>query len=85
MLKYYDGTIGVKTGYTKRCGRCLVSAATRDGVTMIAVTLSAPDDWRDHTAMLDYGFSLYERADLAQPGIVLRQDLQHRWIFKVIL
>lgn len=68
MLKYYDGTIGVKTGYTKRCGRCLVSAATRDGVTMIAVTLSAPDDWRDHTAMLDYGFSLYERADLAQPG-----------------
>ena len=68
MLKYYDGTIGVKTGYTKRCGRCLVSAATRDGVTMIAVTLSAPDDWRDHTAMLDYGFSLYECAPLAQPG-----------------
>ena len=68
MLKYYDGAIGVKTGYTKRCGRCLVSAATRDGVTMIAVTLSAPDDWRDHTAMLDYGFSLYECAELAQPG-----------------
>lgn len=68
MLKYYDGAIGVKTGYTKRCGRCLVSAATRDGVTMIAVTLSAPDDWRDHTAMLDYGFSLYECAEIAQPG-----------------
>ena len=68
MLKYYDGAIGVKTGYTKRCGRCLVSAAARDGVTMIAVTLSAPDDWRDHTAMLDYGFSLYECAELAQPG-----------------
>lgn len=68
MLKYYDGAIGVKTGYTKRCGRCLVSAATRDGVTMIAVTLSAPDDWRDHTAMLDYGFSLYECAALTQPG-----------------
>ncbi len=70
MLKYYAGAIGVKTGYTKRCGRCLVSAATRDGVTMIAVTLSAPDDWRDHTAMLDYGFSLYECAVLAQPGEV---------------
>lgn len=74
MLKYYDGAIGVKTGYTKRCGRCLVSAATRDGVTMIAVTLSAPDDWRDHTAMLDYGFSLYECAVLAQPGEI-RCDL----------
>ncbi len=68
MLKYYDGTIGVKTGYTKRCGRCLVSAAVRDGVTMIAVTLSAPNDWQDHTAMLDYGFALYECAELAQPG-----------------
>lgn len=68
MLKYYSGSIGVKTGYTKRCGRCLVSAAERDGVTMIAVTLSAPDDWRDHTAMLDYGFSLYTSVSVAQPG-----------------
>jgi len=68
MLKYYDGAIGVKTGYTKRCGRCLVSAAVRDGVTMIAVTLSAPNDWQDHTAMLDYGFTLYECAVLAQAG-----------------
>lgn len=68
MLKYYSGSIGVKTGYTKRCGRCLVSAAERDGVTMIAVTLSAPDDWHDHTVLLDYGFSLYTRAVLAEPG-----------------
>ncbi len=68
MLKTYDGAIGVKTGYTRKCGRCLVSAAERDGVTMIAVTLSAPDDWRDHTAMLDYGFSLYESVSLADVG-----------------
>ena len=68
MLKYYSGSIGVKTGYTKRCGRCLVSAAERGGVTMIAVTLSAPDDWQDHTLLLDYGFSLYTRELLADPG-----------------
>lgn len=59
LLKMYGGAIGVKTGYTKRCGRCLVSAAERDGVRMIAVTLSDPSDWKDHAAMLDYGFSLY--------------------------
>ena len=68
MLRLYDGAIGVKTGFTKRCGRCLVSAAERDGLRLVAVTLSAPDDWRDHTAMLDFGFASVERVTLAKPG-----------------
>lgn len=58
MLWQYEGCIGMKTGFTKKSGRCLVSAAQRDGVRVIAVTLSAPDDWNDHTAMLDRGFSM---------------------------
>jgi len=61
MLVSYKGAVGVKTGFTKATGRCLVSAAERDGVLLIAVTLHAPNDWQDHTAMLDYGFSLLER------------------------
>ena len=68
LLKSYDGTVGVKTGFTKKSGRCLVSAAERDGLTFIAVTLGAPDDWRDHAAMLDYGFSLYEARKLCDIG-----------------
>ena len=56
LLKSYEGAIGVKTGFTKKCGRCLVSAAERDGITLVAVTLDAPDDWKDHTDILDYGF-----------------------------
>lgn len=68
LLKSYDGAIGVKTGFTKKSGRCLVSAAERDGLTFIAVTLGAPDDWRDHGAMLDYGFSLYEARRLCDIG-----------------
>ena len=60
LLRTYEGAIGVKTGYTKRSGRCLVSAAERDGLTLIAVTLNAPDDWQDHTRLLDAGFSAYE-------------------------
>ena len=60
LLQAYEGCIGVKTGFTKKTGRCLVSAAEREGVTLIAVTLNAPDDWRDHTAMLDYGFGRYQ-------------------------
>lgn len=60
LLTRYEGCIGVKTGYTKRSGRSLVSAAERDGITLIAVTINAPNDWCDHEDMLDYGFSQLE-------------------------
>lgn len=68
LLRLYDGCIGVKTGFTKHTGRCLVSAAERDGVTLIAVTLGCPDDWNDHASLLDYGFSLCESVQLCAPG-----------------
>lgn len=68
LLRLYDGCVGVKTGFTKRTGRCLVSAAERDGVTLIAVTLGCPDDWHDHASLLDYGFSLCESVTLCAPG-----------------
>lgn len=61
LLKSYNGAIGVKTGYTKATGRCLVSAAERDGLTLICVTLNSPNDWQEHTALLDYGFENYSR------------------------
>ena len=57
LLADYQGCIGVKTGFTKKAGRCLVSAAIRDGAGLICVTLGAPNDWQDHAALLDYGFS----------------------------
>ena len=59
LLNMYDGCVGVKTGFTKKSGRCLVSAACRESLTLVSVTLSAPDDWRDHTAMLNYGYENY--------------------------
>ncbi len=68
MLRYYEGAIGVKTGFTKKSGRCLVSAAERDGLTLIAVTLCAPDDWNDHERMLDAGFEALERVTLCARG-----------------
>ncbi len=68
MLRSYEGAIGVKTGFTKRSGRCLVSAACRDGLTLIAVTINDGNDWRDHTDMLDYGFSLYDTVELCLAG-----------------
>lgn len=65
MLRSYDGAIGVKTGFTKRSGRCLVSAAERGNLTLVAVTINAPDDWNDHKSMLNWGFDSYVRVRLA--------------------
>lgn len=68
LLRTYDDVIGVKTGFTKRCGRTLVSAARRDGVTLVCVTLNDGNDWQDHRELLDYGFELYENVSLAEVG-----------------
>ncbi len=55
LLKTFEGAVGVKTGFTKKSGRCLVSCAERDGKRVIAVTLKDPNDWADHTDLLNYG------------------------------
>ena len=68
LLWRYEGCVGMKTGYTERAGRTLVSAARRDGVTLICVTLNAPSDWADHAALFDYGFANYSSAQLARAG-----------------
>ncbi len=68
LLKRYDGSIGVKTGFTKKCGRCLVGAAERDGLTFITVTLNAGDDWNDHEKLFDLGFDTLEKICLAEKG-----------------
>ena len=68
LLKRYDGCIGVKTGYTKKCGRSLVGAAERNGLTLISVTIDAPNDWSDHKKLLDYGFSRVRALTLIEKG-----------------
>lgn len=60
LLKSYDGMIAGKTGYTMASGRCLVTAACRGDMTLVAVTLDDRNDWADHMAMHDYGFSAFK-------------------------
>ena len=73
LLWRYEGAMGVKTGYTKAAGRILVSAATRNGRTIVAVTISAPNDWQDHKKLLDYGFSDLEQRTLVRSGETLAE------------
>ncbi len=60
LLSLYEYTVGGKTGFTKASGRTLVSVATKDGVTLVAVTMNDGDDWNDHIKLFEYGFSKLE-------------------------
>ena len=63
MLRLFEGAVGVKTGFTKKSGRCLVSAARRDGKLAVAVTLNDPDDWNDHTNLLKFGLDSIKQTE----------------------
>ena len=65
LLSLYEYCIGGKTGYTSAAGRCLVSAAQKDGMTLICVTLDDKNDWNDHISLYEYGFS--QRAAYQSP------------------
>lgn len=64
LLRTFDGAIGVKTGYTDDAGRCLVSAAERDGMTLVAVVLNCRPMFEECAALLDWGFANYRMCDL---------------------
>ncbi len=72
LLNLYEGTVGVKTGFTDEAGRCLVSACERDGVMLLCVTLNAPDDWNDHMRLYDYGFSSVQCTELELPDALMQ-------------
>ena len=71
LLRYVDGCLGLKTGYTRAAGRTLVSCVERNGQRMVAVTLRDGNDWADHQALYDYGFAAYP----AHRGAVLGERL----------
>lgn len=68
LLTLSQEVCGVKTGFTKKAGRCLVSAARREGRLLIAVTLGAPDDWNDHLRLYDSAFALCAPRQVLEGG-----------------
>lgn len=64
---YYSDAIAGKTGWTRRAGHCLMTAARRDGMTLICVVMRAgsqENEYKDTTALLDYGFEQFKRASI---------------------
>ncbi len=68
LLSSYEYTTGVKTGFTKAAGRCLVTSAKKDGVTLINVTLNDGNDWQDHTEMFEESFRRVSSYTLYEAG-----------------
>lgn len=64
LLSLLDGANGVKTGYTKKSGRCLVAGAKRDGMQLISVVLNHSDMWNDTVRMLKNAFNEYKMMPL---------------------
>lgn len=73
LTVFYKYCTGGKTGFTKQTGRTLVSTASKDGMDLIAVTLNAPDDWRDHINMFEWGYENYKMESIGEKGMI---DLQ---------
>lgn len=74
LIKQYSGAIGLKTGTTSKAGCCISAAARRDGMTMIAVILGAPDSksrFADAKKLLDYGFAKCELVDISTVEVEL--------------
>ena len=66
LLFNFDGAIGVKTGFTDDAGRCLVSAAKRDGMTIVCVVLNCGPMFEESAVLLENAFNDYKLYDLTK-------------------
>ena len=66
LLNSLDGATGIKTGYTKKAGRCLVSSALRDGMEVICVVLNCPPMFERSTALINESFNNYKPVKLVE-------------------
>lgn len=66
ILQIYEGGIGVKTGYTKEAGRCLVSAAQRGNMTLVCTVLNCSTTYERCMELLDDAFSCYSNRRLLE-------------------
>lgn len=77
LLCSIEGAEGVKTGFTKAAGRCLISSVKRGGRRVIIVTLHAPDDWNDHRLLYEEAFAgMTERGYLEEGELVAHLRVQ---------
>ncbi len=80
MLYSYEGANGVKTGFTKKAGRCLVSSADKNGMQLVCVVLNSPEMYERSSELLDNTFLSYSMQKLysAEQEFVLPTDVENK-------
>lgn len=71
LVRFYDGTVGLKTGFTEAAGHCLSASAVRKGQQLISVVLGEPDSntrFAESRKLLDYGFANFETTHVNSKG-----------------
>jgi len=66
LLWTYEGATGVKTGFTLKAGRCLVSAAERNGMRIVSVVLNSPQMFERTEELFNNAFGQYELVQLCE-------------------
>lgn len=64
ILHTFDGGDGIKTGFTKKAGRCLVSSATRDGMQVVCVVLNCGPMFEECAALMQKAFKTYKLVEI---------------------
>ncbi len=82
MLERYEGAVGVKTGFTLKAGRCLVTAAQRNDMTLVCVVLNSPQMYERTQELLDCAFEQYSLVQLCDTtqgyeGMNVRSDFYY--------
>ncbi len=71
MLFEFEGSTGIKTGYTKKAGRCLVSSCYRDGLELVCVVLNCPPMFEQSKMLFNNAFSQYKQVKLVESDNIL--------------
>jgi D-alanyl-D-alanine carboxypeptidase (penicillin-binding protein 5/6) len=71
MLKEFDGATGIKTGYTKKAGRCLVTSCERNGLELVSVVLNCPPMFERSKNILNHGFANYKTYKLVESDNII--------------
>ena len=77
FLSYYEGALGIKTGFTGKAGYCFVGAAKKNGITLTSCVLASgwpPNKsfkWSDTKSLMDYGFFYFQKTPLPVPNLAL--------------
>ena len=74
LLSNLEGCCGVKTGFTSRAGRCLVSAAERNGMTLVCVVLNCGPMFEESSSMINSAFETYKKVKLIDENIAIEDE-----------